>query len=85
MAQGMKQIAQSLTTALAEDSKVIDEINSKQDKNLIETNQEVENIKNMREAVAVGFCYKIVMAVVAIAVFAFMVVFIRLFPNKRYL
>ena len=81
----MKQIALSLTTALAEDSKVIDEINNKQDKNLIETNQEVQNIKNIREAAAVGFCYKIVMAAIAVVVFMFMIVFIRLVPNRRYL
>jgi hypothetical protein len=45
----------------------------------------VENIKNIKEAAAVGFCYKIVMAAVAVVVFMFMIVFIRLVPNRRYL
>jgi uncharacterized membrane protein len=52
--------------------------------NINNTNKEVENLQKINSVVMVGFCYKIIMAVTALGVFVFMIVFIRLFPNRRH-
>jgi hypothetical protein len=80
----MKEIARSLSSVIQKDKKSIDEISSKQDVNINNTNKEVENLQKINSVVMVGFCYKIIMAVTALGVFVFMIVFIRLFPNRRH-
>jgi type II secretory pathway component PulF len=61
---------------------LIEKISGQQDRNLERTNAEVEKMTKFRASVVTSFFGRLLMLIFALAVFCFMLVFIRLFPNK---
>lgn len=84
MAQGMKEYANNFKSQFQEDAKLIDRISSVQDDNLKRTDTEIDKIAGQRRAVTTGFFTRIIMLFVALGVFAFMVMFIRMWPHKTF-
>lgn len=85
MAQGMKEFANNFKTQFQRDQSVIEQIGQKQDVNLVKTKQELDKINKTDAGLVPDLCKKIFMLCIALATFVFMIMFIRLFPHKRYI
>lgn len=84
MAKNMKEVASNFKQQFTEDAKVMSFIGQSQDSNLQKTDEEVDRIAGTRKTITTGFWQRIIMLLVALAVFAFMVIFIRLWPHKSF-
>lgn len=61
---------------------MLSHISTQQDINLAKTQTEVEKLKTFRASVVTGWFGRLFMLIFVMAVFCFMMIFIRLFPNK---
>ena len=80
----MKRIAQLFGTTIKEDTKVLEEIENKQDKNLQKTRKDDEQMKKINTKVNIGFWTRIFTLIFSMILFWFMFFIIRLFPLKIY-
>jgi hypothetical protein len=81
----MKEFANNFKTQFSQDQKVLSQISQKQDTNIDKTKSEVDKIHKVESSLMPGLFQKVIMVGIALATFVFMFMFIRLFPNKRYL
>ncbi len=84
MAAGMKEFANNFKTQFERDESVLHAISEKQDANIVKTNQENNKINKIEQGLMIGTFQKLFMLCVSLTVFVFMVMFIRMFPNKQY-
>ena len=80
----MKQIARQFGNTIKEDTKVLEEIENKQDKNIEKTKKDDEQMKKINTKVNVGFWMRIFTLFFSMISFWFLFFVIRLFPLKIY-
>ena len=80
----MKQIARQFGNTIKEDTKVLEEIENKQDKNIEKTKKDDEQMKKINTKVNVGFWMRIFTLFFSMILFWFLFFVIRLFPLKIY-
>ena len=85
MAQGMKEFANGFQQQFKIDSSIMTQISNQQDLNLAKTQAEVDSLQKFTGTVVTGFFTRVFMLLFALAIFVFMLMFIRFFPNKIYL
>ena len=84
MATGMKDYAVGFKDQFAIDEEVINKIDKSIDSNMDKTTKQTDILKEENSYAMSGIFKKMLMLAIALAVFVFMVMFIRMFPNKRY-
>lgn len=77
----MKLYATQFGTIIRDDTKKLQEIETKQDSHLVKTSQENERIKKIEQETRVGWCMQMLTLLFAIVLFMFMMIVIKLFPR----
>ena len=82
MAQSMKHMANNFKTKFEQDQKLMNQIESKQETNIVKTEAEHKRITQLQQSSFFGFWQKLILLFLGMFTFVFMLWFIWLFPSK---